>query len=539
MSNNDKDKNSEFNSKAYKHAIGVIESNNGKRQTNPSSSASGKYHFLYNLIKNDPDMKGVTKREFLNDDELQESIMDKAIAGNLSGYTYGSGVAQQLKNRYNTNHSNEDVAALVHLMGYGSAKEYLRNPKSYQTRGTNATPQEYLNRFQKAYNSYKEPEAPKYKAPTNNLREQRQPVQQDNTRVLQPVNKFNMGGRMEGMSGADKLVTLFKAGGSHADNPNGGIPQGIGANGKTNLVEEGETKWNDYIFSNEVKLDGSYAGSTSANKYKTGGKLKYETGGELDKKAPIVGPALDESSKYPMKLTKTQSMSHQTGEDIKVQDIRGNYINNNPLNTGTPLGEVDFDSAASDDSAKVFANRYNNPWARNTLLEQAGLTDYDVDNMVLRGLEAAKETGGNEKGSKASYDNKSKMINMGEDYAGDKAVETHERVHASGLDAAQGRNLMNILGNTFQQEGGMSNAYVGIKRYLNQPHEAYGNFVEFREKLGLKPGEQLTEEELRKRAKAKGLSMENFYRAFDKSKITEALNTIAYQGRQDNANNLA
>ena len=46
-------------------------------------------------------------------------------------------------------------------------------------------------------------------------------------------------------------------------------------------------------------------------------------------------------------------------------------------------------------------------------------------------------------------------------------------------------------------------------------------------------------EELRKRAKAKGLSMENFYRAFDKSKITEALNTIAYQGGQDNANNLA
>ncbi len=531
MSDNDNKKNPKFNSKAYKHAIGVIESNNGKRQTNPSSSASGKYHFLYNLIKNDPDMKGVTKREFLNDNDLQESIMDKAIAGDLAGYTYGSGVAQQLKSRYNTNHSNEDVAALVHLMGYGSAKEYLRNPKSYKTRGTNATPQEYLSRFQEAYNSYEEPEAPEYKAPTNNLREQRQPVQQDNTRVSRPVNKFNMGGRMEGMTGADRLVTLFEAGGSHAENPNGGIPQGMGANGKPNLVEEGETKWNNYIFSNEVRLDGSYTGSTSANKFAAGGKL--------NKKDPTAGPVLDESSKYPMKLTKTQSMSHQTGEDINVQDIRGNYVNNNPLNTGTPLGDVDFDSAASDDGAKVFAKRYNNPWARNTLLEQAGLTDYDVDNMVLRGLEAGKETGGNAPGSKASYDNRSKMISMGQDYAGDKEVETHERVHASGLDAAQGRNLMGILGNTFQQEGGMSNAYIGTKRYLNQPHEAYGNFVEFREKLGLKPGEQLTEEELRKRAKAKGLSMENFYRAFDKSKITEALNTIAYQGEQDNTNNLA
>ena len=73
-------------------------------------------------------------------------------------------------------------------------------------------------------------------------------------------------------------------------------------------------------------------------------------------------------------------------------------------------------------------------------------------------------------------------------------------------------------------------------RYLNKPHEAYGNFSEFREKLGLQPGEQLTEEELKKRVKEKGLNMENFYRAFNDKNIIKALNTIAANTAKSNNN---
>lgn len=46
----------------------------------------------------------------------------------------------------------------------------------------------------------------------------------------------------------------FKNGGSHEENPLGGIPQGYNENGDLNLVEQGETKWKDYIFSNRNKL---------------------------------------------------------------------------------------------------------------------------------------------------------------------------------------------------------------------------------------------------------------------------------------------
>lgn len=74
------------------------------------------------------------------------------------------------------------------------------------------------------------------------------------------------------------LLSEFNEGGTHEDNPLGGVPQGGGSS-----VEEGETRYNDYIFSNrfylskedleEARLDPSYEGlsiaeaSKEINKY--------------------------------------------------------------------------------------------------------------------------------------------------------------------------------------------------------------------------------------------------------------------------------
>ena len=60
-------------------------------------------------------------------------------------------------------------------------------------------------------------------------------------------NLFAYGGHF------DNGVTKFNTGGSHSENPFGGIMQGISENGKPNLVEEGEVKWNNYIFSDRIK----------------------------------------------------------------------------------------------------------------------------------------------------------------------------------------------------------------------------------------------------------------------------------------------
>lgn len=59
----------------------------------------------------------------------------------------------------------------------------------------------------------------------------------------------------------NKLNT-FENGGSHAENPNGGIPQGMGNNGLPNTVEEGETKMKikgqDYIFSDRLRTSDDF-----------------------------------------------------------------------------------------------------------------------------------------------------------------------------------------------------------------------------------------------------------------------------------------
>ena len=49
-------------------------------------------------------------------------------------------------------------------------------------------------------------------------------------------------------------ITEFNAGGSHEENPYDGIPQGIAPDGLPNLVEEGEVKFDNYIFSDRLML---------------------------------------------------------------------------------------------------------------------------------------------------------------------------------------------------------------------------------------------------------------------------------------------
>lgn len=59
-------------------------------------------------------------------------------------------------------------------------------------------------------------------------------------------NTFAFGGMPE--------VNTIGAGGSHEENPNGGVPMGIDKNGVPNLVEEGEATYNNYVFSDRLEV---------------------------------------------------------------------------------------------------------------------------------------------------------------------------------------------------------------------------------------------------------------------------------------------
>lgn len=49
-------------------------------------------------------------------------------------------------------------------------------------------------------------------------------------------------------------VTEYNTGGTHEENPNDGVQVGVDPQGTPNLVEEGEVNYNDYIFSNRLKV---------------------------------------------------------------------------------------------------------------------------------------------------------------------------------------------------------------------------------------------------------------------------------------------
>ncbi len=69
--------------------------------------------------------------------------------------------------------------------------------------------------------------------------------------------KFALGGDMQ-TNGADFTdgLTVIGAGGSHEENPYDGVQVGISReNGQPNLVEEGETIFDDYVFSKRIKAD--------------------------------------------------------------------------------------------------------------------------------------------------------------------------------------------------------------------------------------------------------------------------------------------
>nr|DAI59113.1 MAG TPA: hypothetical protein [Crassvirales sp.] len=70
------------------------------------------------------------------------------------------------------------------------------------------------------------------------------------------TKRYALGGDMQSNGGdyTDGL-TEVNAGGTHEENPNGGVPMGMAPDNKPNLVEEGETIYNDYVFSNRIKPD--------------------------------------------------------------------------------------------------------------------------------------------------------------------------------------------------------------------------------------------------------------------------------------------
>lgn len=67
------------------------------------------------------------------------------------------------------------------------------------------------------------------------------------------MNEFALGGQSNGGYFSNGL-TYIGEGGTHEQNPHEGVLMGYDEQGTPNLVEEGEYIWNDYVFSNRLKV---------------------------------------------------------------------------------------------------------------------------------------------------------------------------------------------------------------------------------------------------------------------------------------------
>jgi len=285
---------SKFDTKAFKYAISMVESAGGKYLYNNTSSAAGLYHFIYNNIKNNSQMKGMTKLEFIKDKAMQEQVMDWALEGKLEGYPNYITKAKEYQKAYAPDLSVEETAAMIHFLGAGGARKALKG--SYNIPGKNATKDQYLNRFRKHYTPSMtqdvkdmKPKAivkpantqaidntavqmPQVQMPQQEVQmpqvetQQVQTPQQDNfikteydgnDAIGWLQNQKAFGGEAPS-SGSEKLIE-FANGGTHESNPHGGVPIGHDDRGVLNTVEQDETmhKLNgkDYIFSARLGLN--------------------------------------------------------------------------------------------------------------------------------------------------------------------------------------------------------------------------------------------------------------------------------------------
>ena len=124
-------------------------------------------------------------------------------------------------------------------------------------------------------------------------------------------------------------LTFINEGGTHEQNPFGGVPVGVDQEGTPNLVEEGEIIWNDYVFSNRLKptkkqletvgFNPKYEGMTFAEVVE---KVQQESAeNPLDK---ISTDTLNENLMYLMTMQEEIRMKKEVKKNNKFP--RGGFI---------------------------------------------------------------------------------------------------------------------------------------------------------------------------------------------------------------------
>ena len=124
---------------------------------------------------------------------------------------------------------------------------------------------------------------------------------------IKDMNIFDFGGGLTHGSDWDTGINWVNEGGSHGENPLGGVQMGVDEQGVPNLVEEGEAIWNgDYVFSKRMKVP-----KKLAQKYGLGGDLTF---------ADAIAKLTKDSEERPLSNIDRATNDHILGEFADTQE---------------------------------------------------------------------------------------------------------------------------------------------------------------------------------------------------------------------------
>lgn len=164
-------------------------------------------------------------------------------------------------------------------------------------------------------------------------------------------------------------------GGTHENNILGGVPMGTDRNGTPNLVEEGETIWNDYVFSNRLKVP-----EILTDKYKLSKDITFA---EASKK---LGKEIEETPNDPISKRTFNSFMQdlqQSQEEVKAKKELSRVKRQfNKLSPQEQLGILNGGPVQGDNTLLVNPNQ-SNPNNTPQQFAEGGDTDRNwfFDNM--------------------------------------------------------------------------------------------------------------------------------------------------------------
>lgn len=155
-----------------------------------------------------------------------DAIASQSFAANEFGFADGGTLGG-----YNAPQQKSDLENLMH--GFGVDKNSLNDMQSWMS---SASGQEAMANFGENFKGFKDMFAGGKKACGSKLH-------------CGGGNLFDYGGDFS------NGLTFYNTGGTHEENPYEGVQVGTDNQGTPNLVEEGEVRYQDYIFSNRLSLD--------------------------------------------------------------------------------------------------------------------------------------------------------------------------------------------------------------------------------------------------------------------------------------------